>query len=366
MNSLVSLSVVVPLYNGAKNLSLCVEKIALSLGDTHFEILIVDDGSDEGTKNVCALLAEKYPLRWTVSNRDLSSSVCDGFSIAKANYIVVMDISHPPEMIPVMLAEIEQRPNDFILESRYIKDCSYDRNWHNWRFLNSHFPTLLARPLVNCADPMSGFFIFNRNRLKLSKLNPVGSKIGLELMVRGDFDQIRELPIQFKDREVGENKVNLAQHLVANLAQRLNYLRHLRRLYLYKFGKLAEFVHFGFVGASGFLVDVTFYYSLQYFGLPHLTARALSFLPAVSWNWMLNRVTTFGERKRRPKTRQWLEFVTTGVFSFTLNYGVYATLTTTMAFFDKYRILGLIAGVACGSIFNYAAATLFVYSEKRK
>lgn len=359
----VKLSIIVPTYNEAKNLPLLVEKIALALADVKFEILIMDDQSEDGTRDVCRLLTNKYPLRLIVSSgraRDLSLSVCDGIASANASFVIVMDadLSHPPDMINVMLDEIVQHPSSFIIGSRYIKDGSFDRNWSIWRFINSYFATLIARPLVNCSDPMSGFFIFNKSRVELSKLSPIGYKIGLELMVRGQFDRIQELPIQFKDREVGESKMNLDQQL--------KYLRHLRRLYLYKFGNLAEFVHFGFVGASGFLVDIAFYYSLQVLGFPHLVARALSFLPAVSWNWILNRLTTFGERKKRPKARQWIEFVVTGVFGFALNYGVYAALTTKIEFFDEYRILGLIAGVACGSIFNFGAASLFVYSEKRK
>ena len=54
-----------------------------------------------------------------------------------------------------------------------------------------------------------------------------------------------------------------------------------------------------------------------------------------------------------------------GVIGFVTNYGVYAVLTTSTSYFDDYRVLALLAGVACGSIFNFTAASLFVYSEKR-
>ncbi|MCB1644129.1 MAG: GtrA family protein, partial [Pseudomonadales bacterium] len=208
-------------------------------------------------------------------------------------------------------------------------------------------------------DPMSGFFLFSKSRLgDTGQLKPLGYKIGLEILVRGQFDTIREVPIEFRDRELGTSKMNLGQQV--------NYLRHLRRLYLYKFKGWAEFVHFGAVGASGFVIDLCFYYLFQYFGVHHKTARALSFWPAVSWNWALNRKTTFGEREQRPKMRQWLEFVATSLLGFSINWGTYVTLTTHFHFFDEYRVVALVTGILSASVFNFAASTLFVYNDKRK
>jgi dolichol-phosphate mannosyltransferase len=100
--------------------------------------------------------------------------------------------------------------------------------------------------------------------------------------------------------------------------------------------------------------------------MPHQWARALSFWPAVSWNWRLNRIATFGERKRRPKARQWFEFVLTSLIGFSLNWGVYVTLTAQITFFDEYRILALLAGIGSASIFNFVLSSLYVYNEKRR
>jgi len=140
---------------------------------------------------------------------------------------------------------------------------------------------------------------------------------------------------------------------------------HLRRLYFYRFKGWTEFAHYGVVGASGFVVDISAYYLLQLFGLEHQLARAISFWPAVSWNWALNRVTTFGERERRPKARQWIEFVLSSLIGFSINWGIYYLLTSETAFFDTYRLLALVAGIVAASLFNFTASTLFVYSEKR-
>ena len=67
----------------------------------------------------------------------------------------------------------------------------------------------------------------------------------------------------------------------------------------------ARLLRFGMVGASGFAVDVAFYLALQWIGLDHRVARFVSFFPAASWNWLLNRRVTFSERAPDARARQW-------------------------------------------------------------
>lgn len=360
------LTIVVPTYKEAANLPLLAEAVESALGRTQitYELLIVDDNSPDETREICNELAGRYPLRLLQPQgreRDLSLSVLDGIKAARFDNILVMDadLSHPPQQIPAMFDEIEQHPDAFVVGSRYVRGGSFDRDWSLWRFLNSYFATLMARPLVKCSDPMSGFFLFNRAHLgDTSAFKPMGYKIGLELMVRGNFGQVREVPIAFKDREFGVSKMDVSQQM--------KYLRHLRRLYMYRFGGFAEFIHFGVVGASGFMVDVSFFYLLQFFGLDHYVARAFSFWPAASWNWAMNRRGTFGERQRRPKAKQWAEFLTASAFGFIINYSVYYSLATWVALFERFHILALLAGVVVGSMFNFTISTLFVYSDKRQ
>ena len=356
------LSVVVPTYNEAGNLSRLAEALADALDGVDYELLIADDRSTDDTVQVLEGLKVQHPIRLVSAGdrpRDLSLSVIEGVNAAEYDLVLVMDadLSHPPEVVPTMLATIREEPGCFVLGSRYAEGGSFDRDWSLWRFVNSYVATMIARPLISCGDPMSGFFLFDRRNVDLEKLKPLGYKIGLELMVRGNFDDVIEVPILFKDREIGESKMNLQQQI--------KYLRHLRRLYLYKFGNLAEFVHFGAVGASGFLIDITFYFLFQFLGFNHVSARAMSFWPAVSWNWALNRITTFGERQKRPKARQWFEFVGTSLFGFAVNWGIYTYLTSNVEFFDDYKVLALVSGIICASFFNFAASSLFVYSDKR-
>ena len=244
-----------------------------------------------------------------------------------------------------------------VVGSRYAPGGEIDRGWSAWRHLNSRLATLLARPLVACRDPMAGFFALHRNTLPdLGRLYPIGYKIGLELMVRGRL-RVAEMPIAFSDRERGASKLNWRQQL--------NYLRHVHRLYLFRYGGVARVASFLAVGGSGFVIDVAFYLALQGLGIEHRLARFLSFWPAVTWNWRLNRALTFAERPWRPRARQWAQFVGSSLLGLALNVGTYAALTSFVGFFERNRLLALVCGVAVGSIANYLVANGYVYGRRR-
>ena len=126
-------------------------------------------------------------------------------------------------------------------------------------------------------------------------------------------------------------------------------------------GTAVRLLRFGLVGASGFAVDVAFYLALQWIGLDHRAARLVSFFPAASWNWLLNRRVTFSERAPDARARQWARFVTSSVAGAGVNAGCYAVLTSFTGFFDHHRMLALLLGVGLGGIANFALATRYVY-----
>ena len=126
----------------------------------------------------------------------------------------------------------------------------------------------------------------------------------------------------------------------------------------------ARLLRFGLVGASGFAVDVAFYLALQWMGLDHRVARFVSFFPAASWNWLLNRTVTFSERAPDARTRQWARFVTSSVAGLGVNAGSYAVLTSLTSFFDHHRMLALLLGIGLGGLVNFALATRYVYRRR--
>ena len=227
-------SIVVPTYREAENLPALVRRIhaAMASSVAAYEIVVVDDDSRDGTDRVIAdLAAANHPVRLItrVGERGLSSAVLRGFHEARGQILVCMDadLSHPPEVVPRLLACLAEPAVDFALASRYVPGGSTDDRWGLLRWINSKAAALLARPFVNVRDPMSGFFALRRSVLsRAAELSPVGYKIGLELMVKCSCRHIREVPIHFALREHGRSKLTLTEQI--------NYLRHIQRLAAHK------------------------------------------------------------------------------------------------------------------------------------
>ncbi len=360
------ISIIVPTYQEVENLEPLSEMIRSALAEDNlsYEILVMDDNSQDGSiEKVAELFTQNHPIRLInrTENRGLSPAVIDGFSEAEGDFVVVMDadLSHPATAIPKMIAQLKSSESDFVLGSRYAEGGSIDDSWTLWRYINSVIATIPALPLTSVKDPMSGFFAVRRVDLPLaSDLSPIGYKIALEVMVKGDFDKVSEVPIHFVDRIHGESKLTFTEQL--------KYLRHLRRLYQYKFQTKAEFFQFAAVGSSGFIVDLAVYLLLQMMGLSHTVARAISFWPAVSWNWALNRMITFNHREKTAKTTQWGAFTASSLIGFVVNYGTYYTLTTFVPFFEEHMILALIVGVIIGMGFNFSISNLFIFKKLRE
>ena len=243
-----TVSIVVPTLREAANIPTLAARIhdALAGSGIEWELLLVDDDSNDGSEQIVAELARRLPVRMAVRRnmpRDLSLAVLHGIRLARFDRVVVMDadLSHSPERIGKLLAALDG-DCDLAVGSRYVPGGTVDRSWGWGRRLNSRVATLLALPLVRCTDPMSGFFATDRRALPdLERLQPVGYKIGLELMVRGRL-RVAEVPIDFVDRDLGSSKMDWRQQV--------DYLRHLYRLYLYRYGATARLLSFGLVGAS--------------------------------------------------------------------------------------------------------------------
>ncbi len=221
------ISIVVPTYNERDNLAPLTERIFATLEPDTAELLIVDDNSPDGTAAVAEELSEKYPVRCLIRHdeRGLATAVIRGLREARGELCVAMDadLSHPPEAIPKLLEAMRDPQVEMVIGSRFVPGGKVDLHWPLHRRLNSWVARMMARPLTSAKDMMAGFFCVRRRELQLDRLDPVGYKIALELIVRHGWKHVVEVPITFADRSAGQTKLNLAEQL--------RYLRHLRRLY---------------------------------------------------------------------------------------------------------------------------------------
>jgi dolichol-phosphate mannosyltransferase len=228
-------SIVVPAYKEVQNLRPLIKRIADAMSplSLRYEIIVVDDDSKDGTDGIISeLISEGHPVSLITrrSERGLSSAVIRGFKESKGEILVCMDadLSHPPEAIPKLLSQLCNEEDDFVIGSRYVAGGTTEENWGFLRWLNSKIATLAARPFTNVKDPMSGFFATRRDVFErgVPLLNPIGYKIGLELIVKCGCRNIQEVPIFFAKRKVGQSKLNFKEQL--------NYTSHILHLFCYK------------------------------------------------------------------------------------------------------------------------------------
>jgi dolichol-phosphate mannosyltransferase len=268
-------SIVVPTYREAENLPRLVPQVAAAMTQRgwNWELIVVDDNSPDSTPEVLAGLARQWPqFRYLirVKDRGLSSAVLAGMALATFDYIVVMDadLSHPPESIPSLIDPLLSGEAEFTIGSRYVAGGTTE-DWGRFRWINSAVATVLSRPFARgIKDPMAGFFALPRELyMAADTLNPIGYKIGLELLVKCRVSKVVEVPIVFRNRLHGESKLTLKEQF--------RYLEHLSRLYDYTFPRGAPRVKFIIAGAIGAAA------CMGLFLLCHTLAE-IPFLPALA------------------------------------------------------------------------------------
>jgi dolichol-phosphate mannosyltransferase len=208
-----STSIVLATLNEADNLSRLMERIqALNL-PSH-EVIIVDDGSIDGTIEIARRLAESDPsVRFILRpvRHTLVSAQLEGIEAARSDWIVVMDadLQHPPEALPLFLSEANPGAS-IVVGTRYSQGGSPGTRPVT-RALISHGAEVFARTLLPhsraVSDPMSGFFAFDRKHYR-SVLDAEGRyKLLLYLLSIRGSGIVREVGYSFCERTSGESKI---------------------------------------------------------------------------------------------------------------------------------------------------------------
>jgi dolichol-phosphate mannosyltransferase len=211
--------VIVPTYNERENIPRLVPSILAA--DPSLEVLIVDDGSPDGTGEIADEIASQEP-RLHVLHRSgklgLGTAYIAGFKWGlAAGYDILFemdaDFSHDPAHLPTFLEAI--RDYDLVLGSRYLEGRVTVVNWPIGRLLLSYFANLYARWItgVPVADLTGGFKCFRREVLEAIPLDRVesnGYAFQIEMSFRAWRRNFRlgEIPIMFVDRDIGESKMS--------------------------------------------------------------------------------------------------------------------------------------------------------------
>ncbi len=225
-------SVIVPTYNEAGNILLLLGRLqsVLDQGDRAtanrpstadrrrnrgYEIIVVDDDSDDGTADLVELHAGPDRRIRTVRrrhDRGLSSAVLAGMGEAQGRILVVMDadLQHDESKLPELVAAVADGRADIAVGSRHVDGGGFGP-FGRRRRLMSWAGTVLAQSLlgVTTTDPMSGFFAISRRHFidVADQIDPRGFKILLEFLVRGPDATVVEVGYQFSSRHSGTTKL---------------------------------------------------------------------------------------------------------------------------------------------------------------
>ncbi|MGQ9781537.1 MAG: glycosyltransferase [Nitrososphaeria archaeon] len=285
------LSVIVPTYNERENLEVVTEKIMEALRGLDFEMIVVDDNSPDGTGELAEELSSKYG-NFRVVHRSgklgLGTAVLDGVKVAQGDFVSVIDadLQHPPELLKKMFEKAEDGA-DIVIASRYIEGGSIE-GWSLVRRIISKGALWLSHLLLkgtrNVKDPMSGYFVFRKDVIEDVHFGAKGFKLLVEILVKGDYDTVVEVPYMFKPRTAGESKMGLNEIL--------NYLGQLIRLSDYRTFKFLA------VGISGVFVNLGLLFLLvTYAHVSEFLAAIFSIEASIVSNFLLNDFWTFRDRR---------------------------------------------------------------------
>lgn len=297
------LSIVLPTFNEAANIVAVLEQLMArldSIPGLHYEIIVVDDNSPDGTWEKAQQVGEIFPQVQVVrreTERGLSTAVIRGWQASRGRVLGVMDadLQHPPEVTEKLWSEIT-RGADLAVASRHVEGGGVS-DWSLARRIISRCAQLIGLAILpevtaRVSDPMSGYFLISREAIAGRQLNPLGYKILIEVLGRGKVRWISEVPYVFRERVEGSSKVTNRIYL--------EYFQHLLRIRLHLL-KSSSFFRFCVVGLSGVAIDMALLYFLSdpstlHWGLTR--SKILASEAALINNFIWNDLWTFAQISR--------------------------------------------------------------------
>jgi len=356
------MTVIIPTFNEEDNIAGIIKAVdsVFSVNNIRGEILVVDDESRDETINIVQCLTSRYNnLKIIVRHADhgLSRSVLEGFKQANSDIFLVIDadFSHPPILIPRFYEEIKKGA-DIVIGSRYTPGGEI-KQWPLRRRFLSLGATGFGRMLFfKIADPVSGFFALRKEVIFGAQLHPRGYKILMEVLGKGQWRSVSEIPFTFINRQNGNSKLTffIISDYVKQILSITKYSLTLRNNQVWnEWNKMAKF---GFVGLSGVLVNIGFLYLFtEYMGLYYIIASVVAIEISILNNFLLNDYWTFSLRDEvdsftHNRFQRFLSFQCVSIVGFIINIGILYTLTEN---FGIYYLVSNLIGIVIVFFWNY-------------
>ena len=373
-------SIIIPTYNESENIIQVLKSIGEHLPkDIATEAIVVDDNSPDGTGKVVEdyINDTQTKVGYTVdvihrkTKSGLSTAILDGIQHSSGETVVVMDsdFSHPPKIIPRLIEEIKISKYDIVIASRYTPGGKVS-GWSAKRKLISKTAKGIAKVGlgINESDPMSGFFAFRRKILEGIKLDAIGYKMLLEILVKTKGAKVKEIPYTFTNRVYGYSKLDTSTML--------DYVRSVWKLYRYghkvkdsetrtSVRFISKAGRFFTVGLSGlfvnYLVSLLFVDAIMNFWYIHATL--IGIIVSMSSNFILNKIWTFEDRNFEAKKT----LIQYGKFIGFSSLGALIQLGMVYVLVDNYQFvypLALMLAVIIAASSNFILNKKWTFKEK--
>jgi dolichol-phosphate mannosyltransferase len=354
------LAIIIPTFNERANLVPLLERIRITLQGIRWEAIFVDDDSPDGTAAFArglTLSDARVRVIQRIGRRGLASACIEGMLATAARYMAIMDadLQHDESILPRMYERITTGQFDVVVGSRNVEGGSMGE-FAKQRVRLSSLGSRLSRSVCKCdlSDPMSGYFIVTREFFEevVYRLSGVGFKILVDMVASARRPvRVAEVPYTFRNRERGESKLDI------NVG-----LEYLQLILDKMIGGIvpSRFVLFSLVGALGVLVHLAALGILYYVGgIAFAIAQGAATLIAMTFNFLLNNITTFRDRRLRGS------HLIAGLFRYYIACWIGAIANLSFAAFLlraglPWYVAGFI-GLAVSSVWNYGINMIFTW-----
>jgi len=352
-------TVIIPTLNEEATIGLTIRNVQeiVNKENLNAQILVVDDNSSENTLfivNEIRLNQSNMDLIIRQRDHGLSQSIVEGFEKADSTIFIIMDADgqHPPEKIPELYEKIKEG-NDIVIASRYMKGGEI-KNWPDERKVISWGATFLARLFFpNITDPVSGFFAVRKEVVYNAPLKPRGFKILLEVLGKGHWKNVKEIPFTFGSREHGASK--LKEKTIVEYGKQVFDLAQfsITNKNSAAYTEIHRAVKFMIVGFTGLIVNIGFLFFLtERVGLYYLLSGLVGIEASILSNYFLNDLWTFGDIKDNKYSRvsRLVRFHAVSATGILINLSTLYLLTT---MWGIYYIIAEIVGIALAFTWNF-------------
>jgi dolichol-phosphate mannosyltransferase len=357
------LALIVPTFNERDNVAELVKRFDAALAGLAWEVIFVDDDSQDGTLAELKRLSRSDPrVRFIqrIGRRGLASAVVEGVLSTSTPYIAVLDadLQHDERILPEMLAQLRDGGSDIVVGSRYLAAEGLGTlNKH--RRLISRFATRIAQSLMHAklSDPMSGFFMLKRDAFDRSvrNLSSIGYKILLDVLMSARPPlKAAEVPYVFRDRVHGESKLDTAvtvEYGMLLLDKLAGDFLPIRFVMFMLVGGFGVFVHMAVLAASNQGLHYSF-----------VRAQAVAAIVAMTFNFFVNNALTYRDRRLKG-----IRQLAAGLVSFYAVCSLGALSNVGIAAFlfvrDYPWYLSGFAGILVGAVWNYAASSILTWRK---